>query len=57
MTSYTTGLWAKEYSPAHGWHWIKQRDCARESAQDWLDCYQADAPKTEFRISDKRPKG
>ena len=50
-----TALWAAEYSAAHGWRWIKQRDCARESAQDWLTCYQEDEPGTAYRISDTRP--
>ena len=54
--SFTIGLWKKEFSITRGWQWVKQRDCARESAQDWLDCYQEDEPNAEFCISDKAPK-
>lgn len=56
VQSFTIGLWKKESSPAHGWRWVKQRDCARESAQDWLDCYQEDDPDGEYRISEKAPR-
>lgn len=54
--TYTTGLWKLEYSPARGSDWVKQRDCARDSAQDWLDLYQSDDPSGRYVISDKRPK-
>lgn len=54
--SFTIGLWKLEYSIAHGSRWIKQRDCARDSAQDWLDCYQADDPSARYLISEKKPK-
>lgn len=54
--SYTIGLWRKEWSVTRGWQWIKQRDCARESAQDWLDCYLADDPNGQYMISERRPK-
>lgn len=54
--TFATGLWKLEFSPAHGAHWVKQRDCARESAQDWLDLYQVDDPGGRYIISDKRPK-
>lgn len=56
MKAVQTGLWKKEFSAAHGWRWIKMRDCDRATAPEWRAVFEADEPQSQFVISDKRPK-
>ena len=49
-------LWSLRFTPAKGWHWKMERDCATDSADQWVAMFQADEPHVQFKVSAKQPK-
>lgn len=49
-------LYAKRFSVARGWQWVKEGKVNEETAQAWLDIYQKDEPNVLFKVAYKAPK-
>lgn len=49
-------LWSLRFTPAQGWHWKLERDCASENAEQWVAMFQSDEPGVQFKVNAKRPK-
>lgn len=48
-------IWSLRYSPAKGNHYVAERDCNEENAQEWLAIFRADEPKVIFIASKRKP--
>jgi hypothetical protein len=48
-------LFSLRFTPAKGWHWQHERDCAVHEAQAWLEVYRKDEPPTTFVVRARKP--
>jgi hypothetical protein len=52
----TLSLWSLQFSVARGLHWKFERDVTEETADQWQNVFQADAPGVQFAVSVNRPR-
>lgn len=48
-------IYSKRFSPARGNHWVVERDCTEETAQEWLKIFRDDEPAVLFLASNRMP--
>ena len=49
-------LWSRRWSVSFGTHWVLERDCAIDTANEWLAVFRESEPTIEFVLSAKRPR-
>lgn len=49
-------LYSYRWTTAKGWQWKLERDCDKDTADQWLEYFIKSEPEVEFRLSETKPK-
>lgn len=48
-------IWSRRFTPALGNHWKLERECTKDTIQQWLSVFRADEPNVSFIGNNRKP--